>query len=563
MMKKNIIIPKAGLTMTEATIEHWMVDIGDYVMKDQAIAEILTEKMIIEVTAPEEGTINSIIKNVGDDVKVGDIVATMEVEGEERVSVDSEERERQELPVTNKELTQYTVAVIGGGPGGYTAAIRAAQLGGKVVLIERENLGGVCLNSGCIPTKTVLKGVEFSKVHLKAAEFGVRYNAPDVDFKKLMEHKGKVVTQLRKGVSHLLQKNEIDVINGTGKVLGSSLIEVTKENGEIEKVSSENIILATGSKAAIPNIEGIHETSYMTSEEALKQTQLPESIAIVGAGAIGCEFAGIYAPLGVKVTLIESSNDILPGFDNDVVKVLKDSLRNDGVTISTSSFVTEIVESGNYKKVLFEKDGQLEEIEVEEVLVATGRKPNIDELEGSGLHITGGKVTVDEKMRTNISNIYAVGDVTGKHNLAHVAATQGIVAAENCMNISSKITDRYIPVCIYTSPEIASIGLSETEAKQKGINFQVGKFQFNANGRALSNGSPDGFVKVLREEKYNQILGVQIVGECASELISEATLALNLESTTDEISLTIHAHPTLSEGFLEAVLASMGKAIHS
>jgi dihydrolipoamide dehydrogenase len=565
-MKMDIIVPKAGLTMTEATVTTWLVAEGEKVNKNDTIAELMTEKITVEVEAPESGVIGSILKQEGEEVLVGETLATLLTTQSENA-----QNENTVLPVTNEALKNpsnetalpsYDAVVIGGGPGGYVAAIRIAQLGGRVVLIEKNELGGVCLSAGCIPTKTLLKGAELTKLHSLASEFGVHYPEPRIDFSKLLQKKEAVIGQLQNGVRHLLKKNKINVIYGVGEVVSPTMVNVTKSNGEIETITSKTIILATGSEAHIPNIPGLRETSPWTSKEALSMAELPESIAIIGAGAIGCEFAGIYAPLGVKVVLIESENEILPGADLDVAQFLKKSLTKDGVEILTSSKVKEIKAENGEKTLYIEHNDHYKEIVVKEILVATGRKARLETLSEIGLETENGGVKVDVYLRTTIPSIFAIGDVTGKENLAHVASAQGLVAAENCMGAQKEIKYDSVPRCIYTSPEIASVGLTEKEAAAKNLDYETGKYHFNGNGRAITNGKAEGFIKVLRDKKYNQILGIHIVGQNASELISEGVLAINLEATPEEISATIHPHPTLSEGLLEAALASMGKGIH-
>jgi dihydrolipoamide dehydrogenase len=565
-MNMDIIVPKAGLTMTEATITTWLVAEGDKVNKNDTIAELMTEKMTVEVEAPESGMIVSILKHEGEEVLVGETLATLLTTQSE-----SQQNEGNTLPAANEvvksssnetALPSYDAVVIGGGPGGYVAAIRIAQLGGRVVLIERNELGGVCLNEGCIPTKTLLKGAELTKLHSLSSEYGVYYPSPTIDFSKLLQKKEAVIGHLQNGVSHLLKKNKITVINGVGEVVSPNKVNVTRNNGEIESITTKSIILATGSETHIPNIPGLRDANPLTSKEALSLGELPESIAIIGAGAIGCEFAGIYAPFGVKVVLIESANEILPGADADVSQFLKKSLIKDGVEIITSSQVKEIKVENGEKTLYIEHQDHYKEIVVNEILVATGRKARIESLKEVGLVVENDGVKVNEYLRTNIPSIFAIGDITGKENLAHVASAQGVVAAENCMGSQKEMKYDAIPRCIYTSPEIASVGLTEKEATDRNLDYQIGKYHFNGNGRAITNGKTEGFIKVIRDKKYNQILGIHIVGPNASELISEGVLAVNLEATPEEIASTIHPHPTLSEGLLEAALASMGKGIH-
>lgn len=567
-MSINIIVPKAGLTMTEATVTTWLVSEGDIVKKDQPVAELMTEKMTVEVVAPADGKIGAILKQEGEEVKVGETIAVL-VPVSESVDTTTRAKETSNTTTTiiqerkNNTEFEYDVAVVGGGPGGYVAAIRASQLGGKVVLIEREQLGGVCLNSGCIPTKTLLSGVEFIKLAELSKEYGVFYNKPKIEFAKLIEKKESVVHTLRSGIEHLLKKNNVTVIKGMGTLMTPHQIEVKQNDETTSVIHVKNVILATGSETNAPNIPGLREANPMTNKEALSAAALPKSIAIIGAGAIGCEFASIYAPLGVKVAVIEAQEEILSTFDADLTQHVKKSLEKDGVSFYTSSKITEVIKEKGYKKILIEQNGQMKELIVDEILLATGRKANTDCVKNLELNTKNGYIAVNERMQTSQPSIYAIGDVTGIKNLAHVAIVQGIIAAENCMGVNSQIDYRAIPSCIYTSPEIASVGLTEKEAKTQNLEFQVGKYYFKANGRAHTNGTTDGFIKVIRGKKYDEILGVHIVGPQASELISEAVLAIRLEATTEELISTIHPHPTLSEGLFEAALASMNKAIHS
>jgi dihydrolipoamide dehydrogenase len=561
-MEKEIIVPKAGLTMTEATVGEWLVSEGELVKKDQPILELMTEKITVEVNAPEDGILASIKKTEGDTVTVGECLAILELE----VNTQDYLTVKTSAPKPAAETTNensYDVAIIGGGPGGYVAAIRAAQLGGKVALIEKQNLGGTCLNVGCIPTKTLLRASELIKLTRSASVYGIFFDEPKVDYSRLMNHKEDVINKLQTGIVQLLKKNRIDVIQGKGKIVTPFKVEVHSSDNQLKSVTARNIIVATGSLPNLPGIPGLREADPMTSNEALSRTELPKSLAIIGAGAIGCEFASIYAPLGVEVTLIESASQILPGMDQDTAKYLSESLKRDGVKILVSTQVQEIQTERKTKILTVEFLHGREKIIAEDILVATGRKPNSDVLGEVGVRMEGSKITVDEQMRTSIPSIFAVGDVNGIEYLAHVASAQGLVAAEACMGIPSKMDYRTVSRCIYTSPEIASVGLNEREAKEQGYEFDIGKYHFESNARALTYGETMGFVKVLREKKYSQILGVHIIGQHASELIGEAMMAIHLEATTEEFALAIHPHPTLSEALLEAILASMDRGIHS
>jgi dihydrolipoamide dehydrogenase len=561
-MEKEIIVPKAGLTMTEATMGTWLVTEGDQVKKDQPILDLVTEKITVEVTSPANGKIVSIRKREGESVTVGECLGVLETgTSDATFSLVSEAEAVEAMSTTTKSM--YDVAIIGGGPGGYVAAIRAAQLGGKVALIEQQHLGGVCLNDGCIPTKTLLRASELIKLARTASSFGIFFESPRVDFSQLMNHKEDVIHKLQSGISKLLKKNQVDVIQGKGKITGQNRIEIQLDDNKLESLEAKNIIVATGSRPNQPPIPGLMEAEPITSNEALNKIEFPRSIAIIGAGAIGCEFSAIYASFGVEVLLIESANHILPDTDPDVAKYLNQSLKKEGVRILTAAQVTQIKRHDNLKVLIVETADGVKEILVDEIMTATGRKPNLEALAELGVRIEGSKIQVDEQMRTNIPGIYAVGDVTGIECLAHVASAQGIIAAEASMGMASKMDYRTVSRCIYTSPEIASVGLSEREAEKQGYTFEIGKYHFQANGRALTYGDAAGFVKVLREKEYGQILGIHIIGPNASELISEAVMAIHLEVTTEEFALAIHPHPTLSEAILEAILSSMGRGIHS
>lgn len=558
-MKKEIIVPKAGLTMTEATVGLWLVSEGDPVEKDQVVLELATDKITVEVTAPYDGIMVSILHQEGETVATGECLAIMETEAAEAERSSAS----QAASGTAGEGKKYDVAVIGAGPGGYVAAIRAAQLGGKVALIEQRDLGGTCLNTGCIPTKTLLRASEFVKMPKTAAEYGVFFEKPRVDYSRLIDYKDQVVRKLQNGVAGLLHKNKIELLKGLGRVVDPHTIEVRTEDRESHRIEANHIIVASGSQPHMPEIPGLKQAGPMTSTEALAGKERPRSVAIIGAGAIGCEFAGIYAPLGTEVTLIESADQILPGTDRDLARVLAESLHQEQVRILTSATITRIDIHGGRKVVHVKTAQGAQAIEVDAILAATGRRPDLEQMRELGVRLEGGKIAVDDQMRTSIPSIYAVGDVTGIEFLAHVASAQGVVAAEAAMGRPSRMDYRTVTRCIYTSPEIASVGLNERQAKEQGRDYQIGKYAFEANGRAMTYGETAGFVKVLRDTRYGEILGIHIIGPNASELIGEAMMAVHLEATAEEFALAIHPHPTLSEVLVEAILASMGRGIHS
>ncbi|QRN86161.1 dihydrolipoyl dehydrogenase [Clostridia bacterium] len=458
----------------------------------------------------------------------------------------------------------YNLCVVGGGPGGYVAAIRAAQLGAKVVLIEKEWLGGTCLNVGCIPTKALVASTSVLSDIKNAASFGIEVEGVGFDFKKMMERKDKIVSQLVGGVGFLMKKNNVDVIDGTAKLIGKNAVEVTTPDGT-QTVEAENIILATGSEAALIKALSYDGKNVITSKEALSLTEVPKSMLVIGGGVIGCEFAMIYAELGVKVTIVEALDRILPMVDPEISKRMTTMLKKKRIKISTGKLITGVeVADGSIKATL--ESGK--EVEAEKALISIGRTFNS---KGLGLEETGveigqrGEIVVDEYLKTNVENIYAIGDVTNKIQLAHVASAQGIVCVENMFKDGPAIAMKYdvVPSCIFTSPEIATVGISEAEAEEKGIEIAIGKFDFKASGKALCIGHNDGFVKIIADKATDKILGVHIMGPHATDLIAEGVLAVEKGITVEELTKTIHAHPTLSESVMEAAEAVHGMSIHS
>jgi len=455
------------------------------------------------------------------------------------------------------------IVIIGGGTGGYVAAIRAAQLNAQVTLIEKDTLGGTCLNRGCIPTKALLQSAELLADIRNAAAFGISTGEISLDFSEVNKRKEAIVKQLVGGVSSLMRKNKINVIKATATVLDPKTVKIL---GEDDKIEADSIIIATGSKPALIPINGIDQPGVITSDEVLTMEQLPESVVIVGGGVIGLEFAEIMSRMGSKVTIMEMMPQILPTEDTEIASALESMLTGEGIGILTSSSVTGISVVNQKDRVVSftTKDGIAEERRAEKVLVAVGRSPYTDELGVAQLGLTTdkGRLVVNEKMETNIPGIYAVGDVVGGFMLAHVAMEEGKCAVENIMGAERKMDYRAVPRCVYTSPEVAAVGLTEAEAKEEYGDIKVGRFPFIANGRALIHHETRGMVKVIADASYGQLLGVHILGPQATELIAEATLGIQMEATFEDIASAIHAHPTLSETMMEAALSTGGKAIH-
>ena len=455
------------------------------------------------------------------------------------------------------------IIIIGGGPGGYVAAIRAAQLGAQVVLIEKDALGGTCLNRGCIPTKALLHSAEVLSLAKGAETFGVVIEKASLDFPSAMKWKEATVKRLVGGVASLMRKNKIKVIKGIGTLVDPKTVKVIDSG---EEVKGDSIVIATGSKPSKVPIKGIDEPGVMTSDDALVMDKLPQSTLIIGGGIVGLEFAQILGRMGVKVTVVEIMPQVLPGEDTEITQILERALRKEGIEVFCGATISGIESTKPVgKKVLFTTaDGGEEARTVDNVLVAVGRRPNTDDLEIEKLGITldKGRVVVNERMETNIPGVYAIGDVVGGVMLAHVAMEEGKCAVENAMGLDSKVNYRVVPRCIYTSPEVAGVGLTEAEASKEYQDVQVGRFPFLASGRALTLNETEGMVKIIANAKYGEILGVHIIGPQASELIAEAVLAMQLEATPEEIASCIHAHPTLSEAMMEAALGVGGRAIH-
>jgi dihydrolipoamide dehydrogenase len=456
------------------------------------------------------------------------------------------------------------IAILGGGPGGYVAAIRAAQLGAEVVLIEEKHIGGTCLNVGCIPTKVLLHTAELYKASISEfEELGIIANNVKIDWNKLMERKKNVVNTMVKGVQLILRSYKVKVIRGRGVFISDKEIEVMGVEGEKERVEFDYCIIATGSSPIVPTIPNIELENIVTSEEGLSFNEIPESLCIVGGGVIGTEFANVFSNLGTKVTIVEMLPNIVDNMDQEIIQFLRFNLEKNNVNIMTDTKVEAFEKEG--KKVIVKISGEnaKETISFDKVLLSIGRKANIS---GIGLENTGVKfekaIAVDKYMKTNVESIYAIGDCNGGVMLAHVASAEGITAVEAIMKKSPKIDFKTIPYCVYTKPEIASVGITEKEAREKGYNVKTGKFPVYGNGKAVICGEKEGIFKYVIDGDTEEILGLHIAGPRATELIVEGALAIRLEATIQEIITTIHAHPTVGEALHEAAHAAHGGAIH-
>lgn len=456
-----------------------------------------------------------------------------------------------------------TVAVIGGGPAGYVAAITAAQQGHHVILIHDGSLGGTCLNEGCMPTKSLLESAEIYDTVKRAGEFGVSLSSNHVaiNWGQVQRRKNKIVQTLVQGIDYLMKKNRIKVMKGSAFFQTDYRLCVTI-NGSEEVVEADQIIIATGSEPISLPFAPFDGEWIIHSGHAMSLRSIPSSMLIVGGGVIGCEFASIYSRMGTKVTIVEMADQILPGEDKDIASLLQTELEKEGVTILISTALKEL--HHDRKKAIFENQDGMNELEVDYVLVSIGRQPRTANLRLENIGVDDSKqgIVVNEQMQTNIPHIYACGDVIGGIQLAHVAFHEGSVAALNACGKETRVNYRAVPRCIYTSPEIASVGLTEKQARNRYGDIRVGEFPFAANGKSLILNKSNGKVKVIVEPQYNEIVGISIVGPHATELIGQGTVMLYTEMTVDVMEDFIAAHPTLSEAIHEAILSSVGHPVH-
>ncbi len=455
----------------------------------------------------------------------------------------------------------HDIVIIGGGPGGYVCAIRAAQNGLSVALVEKSQLGGTCLNRGCIPTKTLAHTADVLDAARRGAELGLIIPEARVDFARVMSRKDRVVGRLRGGVGLLLKRRKIDVVSGVGALAGSRAVEVTASDGSTTRLKARNIVIATGSEPIAPRMFGYDGVNMLTSEDVLKLKEMPESMLIVGAGVIGCEFASIFRTFGCEVTLVDIMPTILPMVDEDVAAVVSAAFAKRGIKIHTGTKITDVrVADGRVEATC--DNG--ETLAAEKGVVSVGRRPSTGGVGASDVGVetgSSGEIVVDSQMQTNIAGIWAIGDVTGKSQLAHVASAQGLAAAANVSGCEHTMDYYAVPNCIFTNPEVAAVGVSERNAREAGIDYKVGKFPFLASGKAVAMGATEGFVKIIADGA-GRVIGGQVVGAHASDLIAEIALAVSRRLKLEDIERTIHAHPTLAESTAEAAEAVMGRAIH-
>ena len=568
-MAFEIKMPQLGLTMEEGTVAKWLKQEGDSVKKGDVLLEITTDKLTSEIESEADGVLLKIVAEEGEDVPVKGLLGYIGEAGEQIAQASAPAAAPAPAPAPApaeaKKAGDTSVVVVGGGPGGYVAAIRAAQLGGKVTLIEKNKLGGTCLNVGCIPTKVLLHVAEALTEAKHMDNLGIQVSVNGIDWKGVQSRKEAVTNQLVSGVTGLMKANKIRVIEGTASFASKTALEVVKKDGTKENVPFDKVILATGSVPAVPPIPGVKENAAcVDSTGALAFDHVPETLLVIGGGVIGMELATAYSRFGAKGTVVEAMPKLLPMMDGELTAMLRKKMEASGVTILTEAKVQSVEAAPVGAKVQVEVGGKVESFEAEKVLVAVGRRTDTEALglDKVGIAHDRGRITVNDKMETNVPNIYAIGDCLGKVMLAHVASAQGEVAAENALGETAVYDGKTNPSCVYTDPEFAGVGLTEEKAKEEGIPYQVGKFPLMANGKALIMNGGEGMIKFIIGKEYGEVLGVHILGPRATDLIGECALAIGMEATVDEIYATIHAHPTVTEAVREAALAATKRAIH-
>jgi dihydrolipoamide dehydrogenase len=583
-MAFEIIMPKLGVDMQEGEIIEWKKQEGDVVNEGDILLEIMSDKTNMELEAEESGVLLKIVRPAGDVVPVTEVIGYIGVEGEVVAENTASAPAAAEVAQATADLqaaglevpaapaaqapaasdkalladNEYDIVVVGGGPAGYYAAIRGAQLGGKIAIVEKSEFGGTCLNVGCIPTKTYLKNAEILEGLKIAAGRGINLASTNyaIDMDKTVDFKNSVVRTLTGGVKGLLKANKVTMFNGLGTVNPDKTVTIGSET-----IKGRSIILATGSKVSRINIPGIESSLVLTSDDILDLKEMPKSLAVMGGGVVGIELGLVWASYGVPVTVIEMADRIIPGMDKEVSLELQKILSKKGMTIKTSVGVSEILEANNQLTL---KLNNGEEVVAEKALLSIGRVPQLAGLENLNLEMDRNRIKVNAYQETSIPGIYAPGDVNGTKMLAHAAYRMGEVAAENAMrgNVRKAKLD-FTPAAVYTHPEVAMVGLTEEQARAQYGDVLVGRSSFAGNGRAIASNEAHGFVKVIADAKYHEILGVHIIGPAAAELANEASTIMEAELTVDDVAQSIHGHPTFSENMYEAFMDVLGEAIHN
>lgn len=563
-MATELRMPQLGLTMESGTIEKWLKSKGDTVSAGEAVVEINTDKLTSVVESPVDGVILDIVANEGDELPVQAVIAHIGAPGE-AVSADSgSSAEKAKAPESGK----LSVAVVGGGPGGYVAAIRASQLGAEVTLIEKQHLGGTCLNCGCIPTKCLIQSAELIyELKNRAAQLGVICPSVKVDMPQVIANRQSVSDRLTGGVSALLKMNGVKRLEGTARFSGEKQLEVRLTDGSVKQLSPDRIILAVGSSAAVPGIPEIDGKSCISSTQALSMTDVPESLLILGGGVVGVELGYAYAAFGSKVTIIELADAILPQMDSELTRLGIAKMEELGIDIRLSTSVERIESDDRQVRAYCRSaDGAEVVYEAQKLLLAAGRSANTSGLNftPSGISESSGRIITNASLETVVPGVYAVGDCAdGYAQLAGTASVMGEIAAENALGGHLEYDEKTNPSCVHLGMDFACVGMTEDQVKASGIEYNVGKFPLSANGKSIVLNGGEGMIKVITGKEYNEILGVHIIGPNASDLIAEGALAIGMEATAEDVCAVIYAHPTVAEAVKEAVLHSQGRAIHT
>lgn len=555
-MDSIVVLPKIGKTMNEGTIVSWLKKEGEQVNDGEVLFVMNNGRADFEIEAMVSGVLKKILTPEGKNVPASTEIAVIE----KNVLCAPEAAK----PIDQKNSAQNdatSVIVIGGGPGGYVSAIRCAQLGAKVTLIEKNRVGGTCLNCGCMPTKALMHSAEIYDSARNSEEAGIIGSTVSFDWDRVQLYRAGISEKLTGGIKALLKSNKINLVEGDAKFVGKKTVQVAGK-----EYTADRIIIATGSQPVIPGIPGLKESkACIDSTACLELDHVPQSMLIIGGGVIGLELGSVYSRFGCKVTVIEKTDRLLPLMEEELTLLLTEQLCSNGLEIYTSSSVQSVEDTENGAIVRVSTPTGEREFYAEKVLICVGRFPNTQDLcvDKTGLTLESGYIPANDKLETTVEGIYSVGDCNGKLMLAHAAMAMGEIAAENAMGGNFSFVPLESPTCAFVGPEFAGVGLTERQAKEMGLAYKVGRFPMSANGKSVVMGYTNGMIKVIAGEKYGEILGVHILAARATDIIEEATLAIKLEATIDEFARTIHCHPTVAEAVRECMLNADSKAIHA